>query len=90
LEQADQEAPVAQIVLPLGAKPEDQYMPELPGSVTVMKGHGLLRAPEEWNDMLYDSVGQAKGNPLTVTAVPYCVWSNRRLGKMAVWIDATR
>jgi hypothetical protein len=90
LEQADQEAPVDQIILPLGAQLEDEYMPELLGGITVIKGQGLLRAQEGWNDVLYQPVGQAKASPLTVTAVPYCVWGNRGLGKMAVWIDAAR
>jgi hypothetical protein len=90
LEQADQQAPVDQIVLPLAAQLEDQYMPELLGGITVIKGQGLLRAQEGWDHVLYQPVGQADASPLAVTAVPYCVWGNRGLGKMVVWIDATR
>jgi hypothetical protein len=90
LEQADQEAPVDQIVLPLGVTLEDQYMPELLGGIRVIKAQGLLRPLEGWNGVLYQPVAPAKASPLTVTAVPYCVWGNRGLGKMAVWIDATR
>ena len=89
LEQADQEAPVDQIVLPLGAQLEDQFMPELLGGITVIKGEGLLRPLEGWNNVLYRPVRPAKPRPFPVTAVPYCVWGNRGLGKMAVWMDTT-
>lgn len=90
LEQADQQSPLEQIILPLGAQLEGQYMSELLGGVTVIKGQGLLRPLEDWKDVLYRPVHAATTRPLPVTAVPYCVWGNRGLGKMAVWIDATR
>jgi hypothetical protein len=90
LEQADQEAPLEQIMLPLGAQLEAQYTPELLGGITVIKGQGLLRPLEDWKDVLYQPVRPANAKPLAVTAVPYCIWGNRGLGKMAVWIDTTR
>jgi DUF1680 family protein len=38
-----------------------------------------------WRDALYHFVG-SKTKPSTLTAVPYCVWDNRRRGEMLVWI----
>jgi len=89
LEQADQKAPLDEIVLPLGAQLESQFAPELLGGITVIKGEGLLRPLDDWKNTLYQPARAANTQPLRVTAVPYCVWGNRGLGKMAVWIDTT-
>ena len=89
LEQADQEAPLEQIILPQGAQLEGHYMPELLGGITVIKGQGLSRPLDGWKSVLYRPARIAKSSPLPITAVPYCVWGNRGLGKMAVWVDTT-
>jgi DUF1680 family protein len=89
LEQADQEAPVEQIILPLGAQLESQYAPGLLGGITVIKGQGLLRPLDDWKDVLYQPVHPATTQPVPITAVPYCIWGNRGLGKMAVWLNTT-
>jgi DUF1680 family protein len=89
LEQADQTAPLDEIILPLGAPLESQNMPDLLGGITVVKGQGLLRPLDDWKSVLYQRARTANTQPLRVTAVPYCVWGNRGLGKMAVWIDTT-
>jgi DUF1680 family protein len=89
LEQADQQAPLDEIILPLGAQLESQFAPELLGGITVIKGQGLLHPLDDWKNVLYQPVRTPSNKPLSVTAVPYCVWGNRGLGKMAVWIDTT-
>jgi DUF1680 family protein len=89
LEQADQTAPLDEIILPLGAQLESQNMPDLLGGITVVKGQGLLRPLDDWKSVLYQRARTANTQPLRVTAVPYCVWGNRGLGKMAVWLDTT-
>jgi hypothetical protein len=88
LEQADQEAPVDQIILPPGALLDSQYRPELLGGLVVIKGQGLLRPLEDWKNVLYRPLHAANAKPISVTAVPYCIWGNRGLGKMAVWLDS--
>ena len=87
LEQADQKAPLDEIILPLGAQLESQFAPQLLGGITVVKGQGLLRPLDDWKNTLYQRARAANTQPLRVTAVPYCVWGNRGLGKMAVWVD---
>jgi hypothetical protein len=89
-EQADQEAPLEQIVLPREAQLKSQYTDELLGGITAIKGQGLLCPLEDWKDVLYRTIRPAKARPLPVTAVPFCVWGNRGLGKMVVWMDAQR
>ncbi len=89
LEQSDQEAPIDEIILPLGAQLESLNMPELLGGITVIKGQGLVRPLDDWKNLLYQRTRTANAQPLRVIAVPYCVWGNRGLGKMAVWIDTT-
>jgi DUF1680 family protein len=39
--------------------------------------------------LLYRPLQPANTKPATATAVPYCTWGNRGLGKMAVWLNAT-
>jgi len=87
LEQADQEAPLEQIILPLGAQLESQYTPGLLDGITVIKGQGLLRPLDDWKDVLYQPVHPATTKPVPITAVPYCIRGNRGLGKMAVWLN---
>jgi DUF1680 family protein len=89
LEQADQEAPAEQIVLPLGAQLESQYAPELLGGVTVIKGQALRRQSTGWEALLYQPVDASTATPIPITAVPYCIWGNRGLGKMIVWVDTS-
>lgn len=89
LEQADQEAPVEQITLPLGAQLESQYAPGLLDGITVIKAQGLLRPLDDWKDVLYQPVHPPTTKPVPITAVPYCIWGNRGLGKMAVWLNTT-
>jgi hypothetical protein len=89
LEQADQEAPVGQIILPLEAQLESQYAPGLLGGITVIKGQGLMRPLDDWKDVLYQPVRRETTKAVQITAVPYCIWGNRGLGKMAVWMDKT-
>jgi len=89
LEQVDQEAPVDQIILPVGAQLESQFRPDLLGGLVVIKGQGLLRPLDDWKNVLYRPLHPANAKPVSVTAVPYCIWGNRGLGKMAVWLDTT-
>jgi len=88
LEQVDQQAPLEQITLPVGTQLESQYLPDLLGGITVIKGQGLLRPLDDWKDVLYQLARKPSTRPFSLTAVPYCVWGNRGLGKMAVWVDA--
>jgi uncharacterized protein len=90
LEQADQEGPLEQITVPVEAQLESQFAPQLLGGITVIKGQGLLHPLDDWKNALYQPVRTPGNKPLSVTAVPYCVWGNRGLGKMAVWIDTAQ
>ena len=46
-------------------------------------GRGHL--DEGWEGALYRTQPPARG-PVTIRAVPYCVWDNRAPGRMAVWL----
>jgi hypothetical protein len=89
LEQADQQAPLDQLILPATAQLASQYRPELLGGMTVIMGQGLLRPMDDWKNVLYRPLHPADTKPIPITAVPYCIWGNRGLGKMAVWLDST-
>lgn len=40
--------------------------------------------PSQSNNLY--SVDKPEKEPLTVKAVPYCYWGNRKTGEMSVWI----
>jgi DUF1680 family protein len=87
LEQTDQAAPVDQIALPPGSHFESQFTPNVLGGIVLIKGLGLWRQVEGWKDSLYCPAHPVTTKPVSVEAVPYCVWANRGLGKMAVWLN---
>ena len=89
LEQADQKTPLQEIILPTGAQLKAEFLPDLLEGITVLTGEGLRRPLDDWKGILYQPARPATVSELPVKAVPYCVWGNRGLGKMAVWMDAT-
>ena len=56
----------------------------LGGSIAIV-GQGLRRRPEDWGGDLYRTE-QTPSEGVPVTAIPYCLWNNRRPGEMAVWL----
>ncbi|WDV55327.1 hypothetical protein PV963_35685 [Streptomyces coeruleorubidus] len=62
----------AEVSIPQGpAKLEVREEPELLGGVSVVSAGGVRRSD---------------GAAVRLTAVPYCVWANRRQGPTRVWI----
>ncbi|MGX1623418.1 hypothetical protein [Streptomyces sp. NPDC055506] len=59
------------LTLPDGARLEAREEPGLLGGVTLLSAGGVRRSD---------------GAAVRLTAVPYCVWANRRQGPMRVWI----
>ncbi|MFC9508262.1 glycoside hydrolase family 127 protein [Streptomyces sp. NPDC057002] len=73
LEGVDQQPGVRfdDLTLPDGARLEARDEPGLMGGVTLLSAGGARRSD---------------GAAVRLTAVPYCVWANRRQGPMRVWI----
>ncbi len=86
LEQIDNGEHLHNLVLPDDAKLSAKFNPKLLGGVVVITGKARRLPADDWNGDLYRTVSSRIGKPITLTAVPYCLWGNRKVGEMAVWI----
>lgn len=86
LEECDHKADVHSIELPDDAKLTPRWRPRLLGGCTVLEGQGLDRRPQDGKAGLYEPADAAPARPVKITAVPYCLWNNRRAGDMTVWL----
>ena len=89
LEQPDNKTDIEKIALPTTAKLTSHFEPGLLGGVTVISGQGRTQEEGGWDNALYRQIRPASGAPVTIKAIPYCVWGNRGQKKMKVWIDTT-
>jgi DUF1680 family protein len=74
------------LVLPADAKLKIEHKPRLLGGATVITGQALRHDPTAWDDRLY-ATQVPKMCKTTFTAVPYCLWGNRKVGSMTVWMN---
>jgi hypothetical protein len=90
LEQPDQAAPVDRMVIPIETKLTPQFEANLLGGAVALKGQAIRKPSVDWNNALYKPIAESPARliPTTITALPYCLWGNRGLAKMAVWIDS--
>ncbi|MEP7198327.1 MAG: beta-L-arabinofuranosidase domain-containing protein, partial [Chloroflexota bacterium] len=58
---------------------------ELLGGVTVLRGTGVALDYADDDESLYRFTAP-RAREVPVTAVPYCVWDNRAVGEMRVWL----
>jgi hypothetical protein len=85
LEEADNGKDLADLRLPRSAKLKVSFDRGLLGGVAVITGKALRRDAKGWDGVLYRrAAGSVKQAP--IKAIPYCLWSNRGMGEMAVWI----
>ena len=85
LEQVDNNVPLHRIVLPKGAKLESHFEPDLLDGVVVIDGNAFIVDDSDWDAQLY-CVSEEKRKHFKISAIPYFVWANRRIGEMRVWI----
>ncbi len=88
LEEVDNGANLANVVLPLTSPLTAVFEPDLFGGIAVVKGAAQRAEPTDWKGGLYQpqSVQQIAHTPTTITAIPYFFWANRAEGEMRVWI----
>jgi DUF1680 family protein len=63
-----------------------EHHPELLGGVTILTGRATMLAEHTWDHDLYRAQANTNQEPITITAIPYCVWANRGLAEMRVWL----
>jgi hypothetical protein len=76
-EGADNNDHALNLVLPANAALTAEHRPDFLGGVTVLRGEACTRDKEN---------GTLETPKQPFLAVPYCVWSNRGPGEMAVWL----
>lgn len=57
------------------------------GGIMAIEGEGLQVKEQEWDNTLYQDVATMKR--VTITAIPYGYWNNRKAGQMRVWLSPT-
>jgi DUF1680 family protein len=85
VEQADNPFLLHTAVLPAKAKFKLEHRPRLLGGVTVITTEALVAAKSDWKGKLYRPA-ETTYEKKTLTAIPYCVWDNRKPGAMRVWL----
>lgn len=85
LEEVDNGRDLADISIPKDAKFTAEYRPRLLGGTVVVRGKAFRRDAKEWKGVLY-SQERSPRKEITITAVPYALWANRKPGEMIVWV----
>jgi DUF1680 family protein len=85
VEEADNPFLLQTAVLPAKAKFKLEHRPRLLGGVTVITTEALVAEKSDWKGKLYRPL-ETTYEKQTLTAVPYCVWDNRKPGAMRVWL----
>jgi DUF1680 family protein len=85
LEEVDNGAQLGDLILPRSARLGAKFDPKLLGGVVRIRGRVRRLDRPGWKRDLYRFAG-SRTKPVTLQAVPYCVWDNRRPGAMTVWI----
>ena len=71
------------IYLPPEMKVQSEFRQDLLGGVMVLNCQALIKEQQNWKDQLYLP---QKDRKVTLNAVPYFAWANRRPGQMIIWI----
>lgn len=85
LEEADNGKGLNRLLLPSDARLRLARGPRALGAPPVIQAQGLIEQNADWQGRLYRHAPPAT-RPARLTAVPYCLWANRKLGEMLVWI----
>jgi len=85
IEQTDNGKNLNEIILSKKSKLQFKYDPKLLGGIPVIEGKGFRRDGTSWKENLYRT-SSSKLVPMTVKAIPYAYWANRKAGEMIVWI----
>lgn len=85
LEEIDNGSNLPAISIPSSSKLTAEYNGKLLGGTVVIKGNAYRIDQSAWYNSLY-RVGEVNEKPVSIEAIPYCLWGNRNPGEMLVWI----
>lgn len=88
LEEVDNGANLANLVIPRDAKLTAEFDSSLFGGISVITGEAVRAEPTEWSNGLYQpqSALEYTNEKMPFKAIPYSLWANREPGEMRVWI----
>ena len=89
LEEVDNGAHLNDLILPRNVKLTAKFDPKLLGGVVSLRARARRADRAAWRGALYRFAG-ARTRPLTLKAVPYCVWDNRAPGEMPTAVKRSR
>ncbi len=89
IEEADNGKNLSAISIPLKSKLLAEKDGNLFGGAVTVKTEGFRTDSEGWGESLYRPV-EGKELPITIKAVPYCLWGNRNPGEMQVWLRTVK
>lgn len=85
-EEVDNGRDLTSYIVPLKTKWSTKLEPKLLGGVVSITSRVLKEDPSDWDDQLYRPAGRGKPKPAQLKLIPYCTWSNRKVGRMQVWL----
>ena len=86
LEQCDHKPDLRAIRLLRRAKLTSRFDAKLLGGTPVIEGSGVAVPLTGWKNKLYRAESKEDTQPVSIKAIPYCLWNNRKAGAMTVWI----
>lgn len=85
LEEVDNGRNLTAVSLPLSSELSAKFDKDLFGGIVVVKGTAFRTDESGWEGTLY-KIASNNEKPMSIKAVPYCMWGNRNPGEMLVWI----
>ena len=89
IEEEDNGAGLNDIMLKIKAKFRIKSGSGVLSGVPVIRAKGYRRSLSGWKKKLYQAAGSPL-KPVKITAIPYALWANRKVGEMLVWIRAVK
>lgn len=86
LEEVDNGSNLPSIILPKEADLSYRFEDDLLGGMMTITGEAKRVDESTWNGELYQT-GDNKTRPVTIKALPYYAWCNRKTGEMLVWLN---
>jgi hypothetical protein len=77
---------ISDVLIPADMHLIARYDRRLLDGVVVLEGKALARPGADWNGTLYRQSNPESFKSINVRFIPYCVWQNRGLSEMSVWL----
>lgn len=89
IEEIDNGKGLAKLTIPSKGKLKALFTEDLFGGSVVIEAEGLRTDASGWTGRLYQA-REPESQPVTIKAVPYSMWGNRKPGEMTVWIHENK